>query len=327
MLVDLEGEGLIIHHWDTDGICSACLLLEYLNDKNVDNKTPQIGNYYLTKDEINGFSKYDYIIIVDMSLPEENISELANNSKVIIFDHHLGTKIKQVFHHNPVIEGKNPDEHPSASWIINSYLANDVNIYSLLGIVGDHEKKISNNGYFFGLINDFCRQNKLVFDDILRMVYLIDSSYKVGDQRGVEEAPRILLKMKSPNELLENKIWGDNLIKLEKEINDQLNKKFENIDGILFKKIDTKYNIISTVTRQAAWTYKKNVVVLNTGFFEERDQVYVRSNFNIEPMIKRGKDLGYKCGGKKEVLGAIVPKGETENFVEEIMNFLKRILV
>jgi hypothetical protein len=92
----------------------------------------------------------------------------------------------------------------------------------------------------------------------------------------------------------------------------------------LYKIIDTKYNIISTVTRQVAWNSKKNTIVVNTGFFEDKDQVYVRSNSNIEPMIQRGKSLGFKCGGKKEVLGAILPKNKTKSFVEEIMNFLKK---
>jgi len=54
------------------------------------------------------------------------------------------------------------------------------------------------------------------------------------------------------------------------------------------------------------------------------DQVYVRSNKNAEPIIKRGKDLGFKCGGKKEVLGAIVPKDKTDSFVEEILEFLTK---
>ena len=40
-------------------------------------------------------------------------------------------------------------------------------------------------------------------------------------------------------------------------------------------------------------------------------------------MIQRGKTLGFKCGGKKEVLGAIVPKNKTESFSNEILNFLK----
>ena len=74
-----------------------------------------------------------------------------------------------------------------------------------------------------------------------------------------------------------------------------------------------------------AWESGKNTLVINTGFFDDKDQIYMRSSSkNAEPMIQRGKSLGFKCGGKKEVLGAIVPKDKTESFVEEIMEFLTK---
>ena len=88
------------------------------------------------------------------------------------------------------------------------------------------------------------------------------------------------------------------------------------------KKINTPYNIISTVTRRVSWDSGKDAIVINTGFFDDRDQIYVRCKKNAEPMITRGKALGYKCGGKKEVLGAIVPKEKTDSFVKEIIDFL-----
>jgi len=50
----------------------------------------------------------------------------------------------------------------------------------------------------------------------------------------------------------------------------------------------------------------------------------MRSKKNAEPIITRGKELGFKCGGKKEVLGAIVPKDKSDSFVQEILNFLKK---
>jgi len=49
----------------------------------------------------------------------------------------------------------------------------------------------------------------------------------------------------------------------------------------------------------------------------------MRSKKNAEPMIQRGKALGFKCGGKKEVLGAIVPKEQTDSFVQELIDYLK----
>ena len=73
---------------------------------------------------------------------------------------------------------------------------------------------------------------------------------------------------------------------------------------------------------RSTWENGKNTLVINTGFFDDRDQVYVRSSKNLEPMIQRGKTLGFKCGGKREVLGAILPKDKTDSFVEEILDFL-----
>jgi single-stranded DNA-specific DHH superfamily exonuclease len=318
----LHGKGLLIHHWDTDGICSAKLIMEKLKDKIQTNITPTLGNYFLTEQELEEYSNYDFIIIADMSLPEQNINRLSKNAEVLIFDHHLGKVISDVFHHNPVIKGENPDDYPSASWIVNDYLQNPINLYGLLGIIGDHEQKIKNNVKFYEKITTFCNQNNITFEDMLKMVYLLDTNYKIGNKKFVEQAPHILLEYTSPLEILNNKEWNQNFIDLEEEIQNQLNKENDSIDDIIFKKMNSSYNIISTITRKLAWNTGKNTIVLNTGFFEKENQLYVRSvNKGMEPMIKRGKDLGFKCGGKKEVLGAIIPKNETDNFITEIFEF------
>ena len=325
MFKKLKGKGLLIHHWDTDGICSAELILEKLKDKQMKNVTPQIGNYYLTEKELNDYSKYDYIMILDMSLPSNNVLQLANKSKIMIFDHHLGQIIDQVFHYNPIIKGENPDLYPSTSWIVNDYLKNKDNLYSFLGIIGDHEQRIKNNIDFNKKINQYCQEKNITFDDLLEMVYLLDSNYKIGDKKAVEKAPYELLKIRQPQEILENKKWNKNLKILDDEINKLLKKPNEEINNIIFKKIDTKYNIISTITRKISWATGRDTLVINTGFFNDKDQIYMRSKKNVEPIIKKGKELGFKCGGKKEVLGAIIPKDKTNMFIEEIMLFLENI--
>jgi len=322
MLEELNEKGLLIHHWDTDGICSAKLLLECLSDKDIVNKTPELGNYFLTDKELDEYSKYDFVIVADMNLPEDNILRLAKNAKVMIFDHHLGKEIKQVFHNNPIIKGENPDDYPSASWIVNDFLGNDVNLYALLGIVGDHEQKIRNNNSFSEMIDDFCKNNNLTFEDMLKMAYLLDSNYKLGDKKAVEDAPNFLLKNKSAQDILENIKWNESYIRLDEELKKQINIPSNEINGIILKKVNTPYNIISTITRRIAWDSGKNTIVINTGFFDDKDQIYVRGKKDAKPMIMRGKELGFKCGGKKEVLGAIVPKEKTDSFVKEILDFL-----
>jgi hypothetical protein len=321
MFEDLQGSGLLIHHWDTDGICSARLLLEKL-PKTIVNRTPVLGQYFLTEEEMTVYSSYQFIIIADMALPEDNIRRLAKTAKVLIFDHHLQQPISDVFHHNPIGQGMDPLLYPSASWIVNEYLGNSLNMFALLGIVGDHEKRIQTNKTFYPLITDFCSKQHLAFDELLQMVYLLDSSYKVGDRKSVEEAPHLLLEYSDSQRILQNIRWKNNLILLENEIGKFVDAPYEEKQNVLLKRIHTKFNIISTVTRRIAWNLEKDTVVVNTGFFKDMDQVYVRSGKNLQPLIQQGKMLGYRCGGKNEVLGAVVPKEKTESFVQEILQFL-----
>jgi hypothetical protein len=322
MFEELNGSGLLIHHWDTDGICSTRLLLEKLTNKKIVNTTPELGNYFLTKQELAAYSIYDFIFIVDMALPEENIQILAKHAKVLIFDHHLQQPIQGVSHQNPISKGENPDMHPSASWIVNEYIENPINVFALLGIIGDHEKRIQTNKEFYSKITDFCTKEQFTFDELLQMVYLLDSSYKIGDRKAVEETPHLLLEYTDAHRILQNVRWKNNLVSLEKEISKFVDAPGEEKGGVLLKRIHTKCNIISTVTRKIFWSTGKDTVIVNTGFFKDTDQIYVRSGKNLQPLIQQGKMFGYRCGGKTEVLGAVVPKEKTESFVQEILRFL-----
>jgi len=321
MLDELRGNGLILHHWDTDGICSARLLLKYLSDKDLINRTPILGNYYLTQEELEDYGNFDFIIIADMSLPREDVLALAKKAKICIFDHHLGEEITEVFHYNPIIKGEDPEGYPSASWIINTYIGNEPDLFAFLGVVGDHEKKIQDNPVFFTLLNDFCQGKDIEFNDLLTMVQLLDSNYKIGDKKGVENAPRFLLTKGNHQDILDNKKWQKNLTDLTVAIEKQLQDAPKEINDILVKRMHTPYNIISTVTRRLFWDTGKTTVVINTGFFKEFDQFYVRSDQPLEGLIEKGKLLGFKCGGKREVFGAIVPRDQTENFMTQVIEF------
>jgi hypothetical protein len=322
MFEELNGSGLLIHHWDTDGICSARLFLEKLTDKKIVNKTPELGNYFLTEEELVAYTAYDFVIVADMALPAEQILRLASHAKMLIFDHHLQPLIPGVFHHNPISKGEDPTKNPSASWIVNNFLGNTVNVYALLGIIGDHEKRIQTNKEIYSRITTFCEQQGYTFDELLEMVNLIDSNYKMGDRKAVEEAPHLLLEYTDARRILQNVRWKNNQVSLEKEISKYLGLPGEERNGVLVKRIHTKYNIISTVTRKIFWAAGKDTVIVNTGFFKDMDQIYVRSSKNMESLIQQGKYLGFRSGGKAEVLGAVVPKEKTEFFVQEILRFL-----
>ncbi|MEM2135366.1 MAG: DHH family phosphoesterase [Candidatus Jordarchaeaceae archaeon] len=327
-------KGLIIHHWDTDGISSAALLLQYLrklkNELAIENYTPPIGNYRLSDDEIEKISSknYQFIIMVDMNLPKNNILKLKEYSKaeVFYFDHHIQEKIEEVHHFNPLIEGNNGEKYPSASWFLNCYLNNPVTLPAVLGAVADHETRIKDKKEVYRKIEEYLEESGLSFDDLLRMVELIDTNHKVGDREGVLKAPFTLME-NDPRIILENPVWNRNLEVLSKDIEKQTSKPPTRREGkILIWDINTPYNITSTVTRRLAWKNNDSiVVVINRGWFLDGDQLYMRSGSNLfdsHELINFAHSLGYDAGGKEGVFAVVVPKSETEKLLELLLRRL-----
>ncbi len=324
-LDNLTGKGLLIHHWDTDGITSAALLLHHLKDNQLSTKTPTLGNYYLTETELKECQNYDYTIICDMALPHSNLDILSTNKPLLIFDHHLQEKHqKALLHYNPIIDGKNPEDYPSASWITNTYLQNLPNLYSLLGVIGDHECTIEENPIFKAHIQTLQKKHQLTFQDLLTMVYLLDSNYKIGDKKAVEEAPHQLNdNWQDPNYILNHKEWKKNHHTIQEELKTHLTAIPQPEQGIITKTMHNSYNLISTITRKIYWQTQQPTIVINTGYFPEHDQLYARAKKDLEPMIQQGKQLGFNCGGKKQVLGAIVPKAQTQHYLELLKKYLQ----
>ncbi|MCW4049003.1 MAG: DHH family phosphoesterase [Candidatus Bathyarchaeota archaeon] len=324
MLEDFQGKGLLIHHWDTDGICSAALLLTELQGKDLTNWTPTIGAFYLTDDQIKWAQDFDYIIIADMSLPRENILALAEKTNVTIFDHHHQESIREINHRNPVAYGEPAEDYPSCTWVIKEQLSQQVNLYHLLGLIGDREHKIKDNPKFWKIIQNYCKEHETSFEELTELVQLIDSNQKVGDKDAVEEAPILLTSYSRAEDILKNGLWRSNLQRFHEKLKEVLAESPDEVNGVLMKRLHTKYSIISSVTRSIAWGTGRNTVIVNQGFFPQHDQLYARSSLvDMSPLIARAKILGFNAGGKKDVLGAIVPKESSDSFVKEVVEFLK----
>jgi oligoribonuclease NrnB/cAMP/cGMP phosphodiesterase (DHH superfamily) len=324
-MFDLDGSILLIHHWDTDGLCSAALILEQLGDKEADTWTPPLGTFYLTDAHIEYARGFDNVIICDMALPAMNVKEIAKNANVIMFDHHHQDPIEGITHINPVAQGASWDAYPSNTWVIKEKLGLPLRLHVLLGFIGDREQKIKDNEPFWKLIQGYMDENKVSFDELLELVYRIDSSYKVGDRDSVSEAPHLLSEYKTRKDILGNKKWENNLLNLEEKLENVLAEEPDMIDGIQVKRLDTPYAIISQVTRRLAWGSGKDTVVVNTGFFEDQDQLYSRSQtVDYHGLIAWAKQLGFNAGGKKDVIGAIVPKKDTEGFLGETLEYIRK---
>ena len=325
---------LLIHHWDTDGICSAAIIFEHF-EKEIDTRIPYIGNYYLTLEEIAEISeqRYDLIIVADMAIPEDNILQLKKESgaDIYIFDHHLQNIIEEVYHYNPISMGEPAENYPSNSWSLSKYFKREIDIYSVLGAVGDNAIKIKSNSAVYPEIEAFIEMSNISFDDIMKMVELIDSNYKVGDREMARNAVNFLNENKlSPKAILNNKLWNRNLENIEKEMVVQGNKSVTIDNGVAIQEIDTKYNVISTLTRQLAWGSDSKVsVVVNRGYFDREGQVYIRAgspDVILKPVIDLAQNKGYSAGGKREVAGIVLPKEDIDDFIIEVINILKEII-
>lgn len=310
---------LLIHHWDTDGIASAALLLN--KEDNLDNITPEIGNYFLTEEEIKKSSKYKEIYIVDFALNEDSLKKLIEFANVTIIDHHLTKKIDEAIYINPILDGKSEEDYPSASWIVNEYIGREANLLAFLGAVGDWEEKLKKIR-FYKKLKKFMDANNLKFEELHEMAYLIDSNYKIGDKKGVEKAAIELAKNGDvASYILNNKKWHENMKIIEREIENAINADEIKKGDILIKEINSKYNIISTVARKLS-SKEKYVITVNRSYFPNKAQLYVRGN-NVSFLIEKAKAMGYIAGGKKDVMGAIIPLHNIDEFIEKIVHELK----
>ena len=324
-MLGLDGSILIIHHWDTDGLCSAALILEQLGERIVETWTPPLGTFYMTDEHIEYARNFDNVLICDMALPAKNVRAIAESANVIMFDHHHQDHIEGIIHINPVADGASGSDYPSNTWVLKEHFGLPMRLQVLLGFIGDREQKIKDNPPFWGIVQGYMAENGISFDELLELVYRIDSSYKVGDRDSVTEAPHLLRRYRTREDILGNEKWKVNLVKLEKKLDRVLADPPEDVDGVQLKRLDTPFAIISQVTRRLAWGTGRDTVVVNTGFFDDQDQLYSRSStVDYHGLITRAKELGFNAGGKKDVIGAIIPKTETEKFLEETIDYIKK---
>ena len=314
---------LLIHHWDTDGICSASMVIEEIGEE-IDNMVPFIGNYFLTEEEKEMCSGYDKIYIVDLALPEEDITSLLKHAGVTIFDHHLYKPIEGVELINPLMRGEEQYRYPSTTWVLKEHFGRKVDLLAVLGVVGDNEERIMENRIFRKVIERFCKREKIRFEDLLRAVHLIDSNYKLNMKKEVEEIPWLLRDM-DIKDILEHPVWNRNNEILEKEIQEIVSNEDAWIKKgkTLIIEINTTHNIISSIARKIAWSTGMDTVVMNRGL-NRHVQIYVRSKNNLTRLIDLLKEKNLKAGGKRDVVGILAERERAEEILEFVVNFLEK---
>ncbi len=296
---------MILHHWDTDGICSASLLMDKYGKQ--ENFTPKIGNYFLDDEDLSALRNYDRIIITDMNLA--NARELCDFADVTIYDHHIAKRVECAEHINPYLDGKS---YPSATLVIYEKLELPLDHRIILGMVGDVGKKILERPEK-EIVKRYLKKSGRSFEEMESAALLLDSSYKMFKRQEVLDN---VFTADDLDAILNSEKLRKNQETLEKEI-EALVSEAEDIGKLTVLKMRTEHHIISAVAREIAWGMGKTALVLNEK--SDRDEIYLRSpHTDVSKYIDLAKSRGYNAGGKKEVVGVVLPRGEGRRFFEEL---------
>ncbi len=304
---------MIIHHWDTDGIASAAI---YMNIHGEDRLfTPKIGNYYLDDEDLSEIAREMKIVVLDMNLPD--VGKFCKNAEIYIYDHHKAHPVLCAKEHfNPYLRG---DTYPSTTTVLMERFSYSPDYLVALGVVGDvghTAKKIKE----WPIISKVLKDENLKFDDLLVASGLLDSSFKLNKREEVME--NVYLAKNGIEEILQCERLHRNLEVITVEI-EKFVDMAEDRGEYYFLIMQSTHHIISSVTRKLVWEHGKAAIVINKR--DDRDEFYIRApsqDFNAYPIIDMAKSRGYKAGGKREVMGAILPPGEGEKFARKVAEVL-----
>lgn len=320
----VSGKGLLVYHWDTDGVTSAALLLNFLAQHKagwqIDLLHPTIGNYFLVPEEYERIraGKYDLIMSVDLNFSVETIEELEKTAPaVLVFDHHVQTRdIKR--------PGKQDTSFPGNSFLVNSVLENPLSVTAILGMVGDQEERLKEREDFFPFVELALQGTGKTFDDVLRLTKLIDTNYITLDSAGLERM--IALVKQDPLSLLEDPV----LLEKQKLIDQTLNKA-QTVTGAPVGKYGLEFNLesplhlLSEYTRALSRRFPDNIVMV-TQMHPTYANIYLRRRnlpFDLSPFVDLARAQGFNAGGKVEVAGLIIPLDKHPEFSKQVRDNLQ----
>lgn len=318
------GEVLIIPHWDIDGIASAAMVIRHACP-DAEIYIPPIARYQIPEDELWQVSGMRPVLLLDLSIGRSEVEKIlrASGSRVIIVDHHHCAEAQPS---GVAVYGRDGAD-PSNTLLLSRLLGlEQPSLLVALGIVGDvgdrglgeEEAKI---------VKEVCDRHGITLEDLRTICRLVDANYIVGDRLAVKDAIyELVIHGEEPSSLLENPLWRRRLRMVDEEVARVLSEGHEVVGNVVLKRFSSRFCVISRVGREVAKQNPDRVcIVVNTGLFDDVDQVYIRTmrdDVDIRPLIEEALRRGYVAGGKREVMGALVPKAETEAFVEEAVRRL-----
>lgn len=303
-------KGVVVHHWDTDGLVSAALLRNYFQqhypEKKLDLFMPTITNYYLTADQYDYLQQqgYEFVLTCDLNFPVDTVEQLAKQwpGQVYFFDHHHHPQpYEQVHYYN--------QEHPACASHIAQLLGLPYDLLPVMAMVGDREEAIQADRQFYPAVQAVLSDHALTFAQLLEARRLIDSNYIMDDYTGIVETIQLL--QDDPLAVFTDVRLQTNLRTIDSEITQLVERPAEQFsDQVWFWEITTHYNLLSHITRALSRHYP-NKVIFTRQLKHDQVTCYVRRKhhpLDVRTVIAYAHELGLNSGGKPEVAGIIIPE-------------------
>jgi len=322
-------KGVILHHWDTDGIVSAAVLRNYFraNKPNVKLELfmPTITNYYITEDQFSYLQAqgYEFVITCDLNLPADVVARLAElwPGQVYFFDHH---------HHpapHPNVHYYNKP-HPACASHIAEILELPYDLLPVMAMVGDREESIQQDTQFYPYVRETMAEHNLTFSQLLHARRLIDSNYIMDDYQGIQETIQLL--QDDPLAIFSDVRLEKNLQTIDATIAQLVSNEPQKLSEVVwFWPIETPLAILSHVTRSLSRQYPDKIIVTRqhksgqfTCYVRRRD-----AKFDARDMIAYAHGLGLNSGGKEEVAGIIIPEDRVEQIFPQLQTKLLELAV
>ncbi len=327
----------IVHHWDTDGIASAALLLRMFQNRVVGFSPPAIGFY--SSDSIKlPENEYEALVVVDYGIDGSDYDRLRNRLKhheLLIFDHHhVKPPISTMYYCNPVAYGSSENECPSTSFLLYTLLGepseDEYRILAALGIVGDLAPFIDSSKPHPGIeiAEKLLAGTRLDLKALRKIVDLVDSCYRILDRECILKTVRAASE--NPKELREEAWLHEARIKAEYLLQQALGSVEETYNNgpVKVYKLAVDAYVTSYVGRRLSAKNPENIVVLVHYMpSQKRGFIYVRSMAHrLDRVIDALKNMGVKVGGKTNVLVVEYTAHEEENLVKILLKTISDIL-
>lgn len=313
-------KGVILHHWDTDGLVSAAILRNYFQAHTPNVKVelfmPTITNYYITEDQYDYLQDqgYEFAVTCDLNLPADVVQRLAQlwPGQVYFFDHHHHPAPHSNVHYYNKL-------HPACASHIAEVLELPYGLLPVIAMVGDREESIQQDTQFYPYVQAIMAEHNLTFSQLLHIRRLVDSNYIMDDYQGIQETIQLL--QDDPLAILSDVRLEQNIQKIDAAITELVAQPAQQLSNILwFWEISTPLAILSHVTRSLSRQYPDKVIFTRQHKAGQYS-CYVRrrtATFDARDIIAYAHELGLNSGGKEEVAGIIIPESKLETIFPQL---------